>query len=231
MLASLDLFSGIGGIALGLKDYARPIAYCERNVYAAGILFSRMLDGSLPKAPIWPDIRTLDGNILPSIDLITAGFPCQDVSVAGKREGLDGKRTGLYAEAIRLIRECRPEFVFFENVYGIKKYVFRVRQELEELGYDCRDGFLSAAGVGAPHKRNRWWLLAYSNSKSLEGQWESSLRIEKKNKSCERHWWAVEPNVGRVANGIPFRVDRITGLGNSVVPQCAKKAFEVLMGF
>lgn len=163
MLNGLDLFSGIGGITLALREWVRPVAYCEIEPYAAGVLFSRMLDGSLPTAPIFPDIRKLSAEILPSIDIIYGGFPCQDVSTAGLRKGLDGERTGLFREAVRLVRECRPKFVFLENVPGIRRYVPSVRGELEALGYDCRDGFLSAAEVGANHIRNRWWLLAHAN--------------------------------------------------------------------
>lgn len=276
MLNGLDLFSGIGGITLALREWVRPVAYCEIEPYATGVLFSRMLDGSIPTAPIFPDIRHLTARILPSIDIIYGGFPCQDVSVAGLRKGLDGERTGLFREAVRLIRECRPQFVFLENVPGIRRYVPSVRGELEALGYSCRDGLLSAAECGAPHIRNRWWLLANSernggrawpddgstgseeaerkNSERIcsvgeladaeshglqgseladftgcgaqGGQWTSDTRRSGKLNS----WWVAEPNVGRVAHGVPLRTHRIKSLGNAVVPPCARKAFKILAG-
>ncbi len=189
MLNGLDLFSGIGGLTVALSPWVRPVAYCERERFAAAVLFNRMSDGLIPKAPIFPDVRELRGAILPSIDIIYGGFPCQDVSSAGLRKGLDGERTGLFREAIRLVRECRPQFVFLENVPGIRRYVPTVRQELEALGYDCRDGFLSAAEVGAHHIRNRWWLLAHTNGARIqnrqpkrETQGVTTLRIRSKDK-------------------------------------------------
>lgn len=160
----LDLFSGIGGLTLALSPWVRPIAYCEIEPYARAVLLSRMEAGDLPSAPIWDDVRTLRGDDLPVVDIIYGGFPCQDVSLAGARAGLDGERTGLFREAVRLVRECKPKFVFLENVPGIRRFVHTVRGELEALGYDCRDGFLSAGEVGANHIRNRWWILAHSGS-------------------------------------------------------------------
>lgn len=273
MLNGLDLFSGIGGLTIALSEWVRPVAYCEIEPYAAATLFSRMADDVIPRAPVFPDIRRLSAGALPGIDIIYGGFPCQDVSTAGLRKGLDGERTGLFREAIRLVRECRPQFVFFENVPGIRRYVPSVRGELEALGYDCRDGFLSAAEVGANHIRNRWWLLAHANeergrekSKLIEGisypaePWNdgeaehvadsAKVRCERSGKrkgsglrtqprayakltrgdSESRKWWCAEPAICRVVNGLPERSHRVAALGNAVVPQCAKKAFKILMG-
>ena len=176
MLNGLDLFTGIAGITVALSEWVKPVAYCENDRYAQAVLLSRMGDGSIPRAPIWDDVRTLTGEMLPTIDIIYGGFPCQDVSVAGARKGLDGERTGLFREAIRLVRECRPQFVFLENVPGVRKFVFTIRGELEALGYDCRDGFLSAAEVGANHIRNRWWLLANSKRNSIRDESRGSGR-------------------------------------------------------
>lgn len=246
MLNGLDLFSGIGGITLALREWVRPVAYCEIEPYAASVLFSRMLDGSIPTAPIFPDIRFLSAEILPSIDVIYGGFPCQDVSLAGRRKGLEGERTGLFREAIRLVRECKPQFVFLENVPGIRRYVPSVRGELEALGYDCRDGFLSAAECGARHIRNRWWLLAHARS-DRGRPWADDgdtggEATERKNSECVRSIrdmarqselatnWTIEPDVERVAHGVSLRTHRIRGLGNAVVPFCAREAFRILCG-
>lgn len=163
MLNGLSLFSGIGGIDLALSEWVRPVAYCEIDNYAAAVLFSRMADGSIPTAPVWPDVRSLTAKLLPSIDIIFCGFPCQDVSLAGNRKGLEGKRTGLFFEIVRLVAECRPAFVFLENVPGIKPYRQEIFTAFEKLGYDCRDGTLAAGHLGACHIRNRWWLVAYNN--------------------------------------------------------------------
>ena len=162
MLNGLSLFSGIGGIDLALSEWVRPVAYCEIEPYAAGVLFSRMLDGSLPTAPIWPDIKTLRAEILPAIDIVYGGFPCQDLSCAGRQAGLSGERSGLFFEIVRLVSECKPVFIFLENVPAIKPYRPDVFAAFENLGYDCRDGTLAAGQIGACHLRNRWWFLAHS---------------------------------------------------------------------
>ncbi|WP_413583504.1 DNA cytosine methyltransferase [Bdellovibrio sp. HCB288] len=143
----------------------RTVAYCEQDRYAQSVLISRMAEGKLHRAPIWDDVQTLTGDMLPPIDIIFGGFPCQDISVAGNGVGLDGKRSGLFFEIIRLTKETRAPFVFLENVPAIRTRGLReVIGAFTEIGYDCRWTCLSAASVGAPHKRERWFLLANSNS-------------------------------------------------------------------
>ena len=168
MLYGLDLFSGIGGITEALSEWVRPVAYCESNRYAQGVLVSRMVKGQLPRAPIWDDVTTLRGSNLPrGIDIIYGGFPCQDVSFAGRRVGLDGERSGLVSEVWRLADEIRPKFIFLENVPAIlNSGLDRILAELAERRFDARWICLSASDVGACHVRNRWWLLAYSDSRS-----------------------------------------------------------------
>lgn len=300
MLNGLDLFSGIGGLTLALREWVNPIAYCEIDRYCQGVLLSRMHNGQLPRAPIWEDIATFPSGPFSrgGIDIIYGGFPCQDLSCAGSGKGLEGKRSGLVFEVFRLIRETKPSFVFLENVPAIRtRGGERVVKELAALGYDCRWDTLSAFDVGAPHKRERWWLLAYRNidgckvlekarlhernkqsgddssglcnddshtdrlrlrngrQRREEGQAEtdnlarndgeaesmantdrSGLEIGKQGYSGELKaafgggWWLTEPNVGRVANGIPKRVDRLRSLGNAVVPAQAREAFKRLSG-
>jgi DNA (cytosine-5)-methyltransferase 1 len=160
----LDLFSGIGGLTLALKPWVQPVAYVEIDRYAQGVLLSRMSDGALPLAPIWDDVTTFGRHLLrepADIDIIYGGFPCQDISCAGNGAGLDGERSGLWFQVRRLAEEIRPKFVFLENVPAIRTRGLDVVVEgLAGLGYDCRWDTLSAEAVGAPHKRNRWWLLA-----------------------------------------------------------------------
>ena len=257
MLNGLDLFSGIGGLSYALAEWVRPVAYCEIEAYARGVLLSRMFQGELPVRPIWDDVKTLHGRMLPSVDIIYGGFPCQDISVAGLGKGLEGERSGLFFEILRLVDEARPKFIFLENVPAITiRGLSTVTAEITKRGYDCRWCTLSAQEVGAPHKRERWWLLAYSNGvRKLQqegGEQEIGRRIGNlcQNVSyprCEQSrsaqesewtsiyttgcsWWSTEPDVGRVANGIPCRVDRIRGLGNAVVPLQAREAFKRLMG-
>jgi DNA (cytosine-5)-methyltransferase 1 len=259
----LDLFSGIGGIGLALEPWVRTVAYCEREPYAQGVLLSRMQSGEIDKAPIWDDVTTLRAELLPRIDIISGGFPCQDLSVAGRGKGLAGERSGLFFEIIRLVKELSPRFVFLENVPAIRtRGLSEVVNAFTEIGYDCRWTCLSAADVGALHKRERWFLLAYSNSntirteqehrgqgttivgydgseesmadtmcKRLEGQREESSGTGKElHYSSDNSWWAVEPGMGRVAHGIPSRVDRIKCLGNGVVPLQVRQAFKKLAG-
>lgn len=163
MLNGLDIFSGIGGLTAALSPWVRPVAYCEIEKYAQGVLLSRMSDGRLPIAPIWDNIRTLKGTMLPKVDIIYGGFPCQDISVAGRGKGLDGERSGLYFEVSRLINEINPRFIFLENVPAIRsRGLSTVLKDLADKGYDMRWTDLSAAEVGANHNRNRWWLLGYA---------------------------------------------------------------------
>lgn len=169
MLNGLDLFSGIGGISIALGDWVRTVAYCENDHHAQAVLLSRMRDDSICRAPIWDDVRTLRGDMLAGgIDIISGGFPCQDISIAGDGAGLGGSRSGLFFEVVRLTRELRPAFVFLENVPAITvRGLDRVLLEFTSLGYDCRWTIVSAQEVGAPHLRERWFLLAHSNGKHV----------------------------------------------------------------
>lgn len=176
-LYGLDLFSGIGGLSLALEPWVQTVAYCERDLYAQGVLLSRMCAGELDAAPIWDDVTTLRGRDLPPIDIIFGGFPCQDISVAGNGEGLDGKRSGLFFEIVRLAEETKPQYLFLENVPAIRtRGLDAVVEALAKLGYDCRWTTLSAEEVGAPHKRNRWFLLAKRTDASSERQQEHAQR-------------------------------------------------------
>lgn len=179
MMNSLSLFSGYAGIDLALLDYCKPIMYCEKDEYAQGILLSRMDDGSIPFAPIWNDVTTLDGTKLRGlVDLIAGGFPCQDISVAGKGAGLAGERSGLFREICRIARESEAPFVFLENVPAIQtRGAEQVQEALASLGYASRWIHLSAAEVGANHKRERWFCLAHHNSvrKLSEQGWDDGF--------------------------------------------------------
>lgn len=230
-LYGLDLFSGYGGITLGLSTWVRPIAYCEIDPYARSILLSRMSQGALPIAPVWDDVQTLGRNDLPiRPNIIYGGFPCQDLSAAGLGAGLEGKRSGLFYEIARLTKELNPQFVFLENVTAIRtRGLSSVVGTLTEMGYDCRWTCISAASVGAPHKRERWFLLASNtNGAGLEGLVKSEQHTCKH--GTKPKWFETEPNVGRMAYGVARRVDRIKALGNGVVPAQVEKAFKMLVG-
>ena len=235
----LDLFSGIGGISLALKDWVRPIAYCEIDTYCQGVLLSRMADGLLDKAPIWDDVSTLRAEPFRACtDIIYGGFPCQDISVAGHGKGLAGERSGLFFEIIRLCGQIKPRFIFLENVPAITiRGGAEVVRAITALGYDCRWCIISAASIGALHRRDRWFLLAHSKSERLSGA-RNEVGVQEKQSlltyCCEANGpykqWEIEPAVGRLVNGISNRVDQIKALGNAVVPQQAREAFKILMG-
>jgi DNA (cytosine-5)-methyltransferase 1 len=260
-IIGLDLFSGIGGVTIALQRWVTPIAYCENDRYAQGVLLSRMFEGKIPIAPIWDDVSTLRGEALPvRPDIIYGGFPCQDISVANTiGRGLEGKRSGLFFEIMRLSNEIKPRFIFLENVPNIRsKGLATVTEQLAEAGYDCRWGMLSASAVGAPHKRERWFLLAHALRERLQGRiprWEGTEGADLKGllRCCRTgisHRWpngcgreqldgdpprfieseSSKSGLGRGAHGLRHRVDRIKCLGNAVVPQQAEEAFMRLIG-
>lgn len=178
MLNGLDLFSGIGGLTEALAPWVHTVGYCENDQYAQSVLLSRMGNGDLPSAAIWDDVQTLSSETIGApIDIVFGGFPCQDISCAGHGIGLEGKRSGLFFEIIRLVRELRPRFVFLENVPAITlRGLDRILLEITALGYDSRWTIVSAAEVGACHLRERWFLLAHSNSN--RGRLQSVSRSE-----------------------------------------------------
>jgi len=219
-----------------------------------------MADGQLPVGPIWDDIATLDGRQFKgNVDIIYGGFPCQDLSVAGHGKGLEGKRSGLFFEIVRLAKAVKPSFVFLENVPAIRtRGLDVVLYELAEAGYDCRYSFLSAYDVGAPHKRERWFLLGRRKDPAPHVVDAESLRRSKRRPGAEirsrgnaspgpgedvadtidesgntgkrETHWIIEPGICRVVNGCPARVDRVKALGNGVVPAQARVAFRRLLG-
>jgi DNA (cytosine-5)-methyltransferase 1 len=337
----LDLFSGIGGFALGAYWAGMRFHghyFSEVDDYAIGIYRKRF-----PDAVPLGDVRNIRGKDLPKGNwIITGGFPCQDISVAGKGAGLDGDRSGLWFEYARLIGEIRPRFAIMENVGAlVVRGLDRVLESLAEIGYDAIWQDIRASDVGASHKRERIWIIAYPHDWNSHGgnaakkqeirgeenaepcgicgnvadspspqdngkwrdyqrernsvEWRPEASFKKDGQAdtngsgrqsevmadtqCEqRKWsgdtwtrrneftndsenvsypnlqrcqelidritawarhpdspscrngigkfWTIEPNVGRVANGIPSRVDRLKCLGNAVVPQIPQLIWE-----
>ena len=165
-LNTFHLFAGAGGGILGdLLLGHNPIGACEIEPYPRDVLLARQADGHLPDFPIWDDVATLDGNPWRgSVDVLCGGFPCQDISAAGKGAGITGERSGLWKEYARLIGEMRPRFVFAENSPLLRtRGLGVVLEDLAALGYNARWGIIGAGAVGAPHKRDRMWVLAYAN--------------------------------------------------------------------
>jgi DNA (cytosine-5)-methyltransferase 1 len=168
-LYELALFAGAGGGILGGKLLGwRTICAVEIDPYCRRVLLARQRDGMLKPFPIWDDVRTFDGHRWRGcVDVITGGFPCQDISAAGRGAGIDGERSGLWKEFARIIGEVRSRYVFVENSPMLTvRGLGRVLGDLAALGYDARWGVLGAGNAGAPHIRKRIWLLADANGDS-----------------------------------------------------------------
>lgn len=275
----LDLFSGIGGFSLGLERAGmETVAFCEISPVCRHLLAHHW-----PDVPCFDDVTTLTGEQAGPVDVICGGFPCQDISFAGKGAGLAGERSGLWREYARLVRELRPAFVIVENVAALLgRGLGDVLGDLAALGYDAWWDCIPASAVGAPHRRDRLWVVAYARGQQHEGYGDAlrreiaaglsraaaeqgvcagrggeafafdpdadGIRPYRGAESSDerrsvvhtrggRHrtsdgslpsgrdgpidagWWLTEPDVGRVAHGVPARVDRLHGLGNAVVPQ------------
>jgi DNA (cytosine-5)-methyltransferase 1 len=169
-LRVLDLFSGIGGFSLGLERTGgfQTVAFCEIEDYPR-----RVLAKHWPDVPCYDDVRTLTADALSrdgiAVDVICGGFPCQDLSAAGKQAGMDGTRSGLWSEIARLMGELRPRFVIVENVSGLLSgpseqpggWFGRVLGDLAAFGYDAEWNCIPASAIGAPHRRDRVWIVAY----------------------------------------------------------------------
>ena len=260
----LALFAGAGGGILGGKLLGwRTVCAVEWEPYPASVLCARQNDGLLPPFPIWDDVQTFDGKPWRGIvDVVSGGFPCQDISIAGKGDGLDGERSGMWTEMARIIGEVRPRFAFVENSpMLVTRGLERVLADLTEMGYDSRWGVVSASDIGANHRRERIWIVAHAkrlgwqerpekcgessnqetsnklnhscemgNSNSMRKQQSERSKQNKWRRIGDTSWWAIEPDVGRVANGVAARMDRLKAIGNGQVPLCAATAWRILSG-
>ena len=191
MLRVLDTFAGIGGFSVGLEatGFFETVAFCEIEPYARQVLRK-----NFPEVPIYDDIKTLSEARLRSdglirggpVDVISGGFPCQDLSNAGKRAGIDGSRSGLWEELRRCIGEFRPRFAIVENVTALLsgdrgRWFGRVLGDLAALGFDAEWYCIRAADVGAPHRRNRVWLIAYPQYSDADdsGSYRTKVELER----------------------------------------------------
>jgi DNA (cytosine-5)-methyltransferase 1 len=223
MLTAGSLFSGIGGFDLGLERAGMRIAWqSEIDPYASAILKKHW-----PDVPNFGDIRNIQNP--PTVDVLCGGFPCQDISTAGKGAGINGERSGLWREYARIIGEVRPRFVLVENVSALlSRGLGRVLGDLAALGFDAEWHCIPASAVGAPHQRDRIWIVAYARCESAQvptARKFSAIEIPKRDS-----WWEVEPDVDRMADGVPARLDRLKCLGNSIVPQIAEIIGREILG-
>ena len=189
----LALFAGAGGGILGghLLGW-RTVCAVEWEPYPASVLCARQNDGFLPPFPVWDDVQTFDGKPWRGIvDVLSGGFPCQDISAAGKGAGIDGERSGMWREMARIIHEVRPRFVFVENSPMLtSRGLGVVLGDLAEMGFDAKWGVLGAADVEAPHQRDRIWIVANSRIRR-HGAEEKEI--------CTR-WNTIEPSGKHMAN-------------------------------
>ena len=244
-LRLLDTFSGIGGFSYAAERIVggfETVAFVEREPYC-----QKVLGKHWPDVPIYDDITTFNPEPH-SADVVCGGFPCQDISTAGKQAGIkQGTRSGLFYELMRVVCLVRPRFVILENVAAIlANGLDTVLAELAEAGFDAEWACIPASAVGACHQRDRWWLVAYANNTGMETarSKQQSARLKQHGElgftahtSSERlerphhqEWRAAEqlcPNWGgyiskpvlcRGDDGLSNRVDRLTALGNAVVP-------------
>jgi DNA (cytosine-5)-methyltransferase 1 len=218
------MFAGIGGFDLGFERAGLNCAWqIEIDEFC-----QKVLQKNWPNVYRWDDVTTFnpDGR---DVDVLVAGFPCQDISSAGKKEGLNGKRSGLFFEVIRVARHIKPKAIVLENVSAmLNRTMGDVLGSLAGIGYDSQWHSIQALQFGAPHRRKRVFVIAtladsncergcgrHTERENAENAWESPR--------CEKsRFWNTEPSVGRVANGVPRRVDRLRSLGNAVVPQVAE---------
>jgi DNA (cytosine-5)-methyltransferase 1 len=230
-----SLFSGIGGLDLGLERAGMQVIWqSEIDPFACKVLKKHW-----PEVPNHGDIKQINWQSVARPDVISGGYPCQPFSQAGKRRGTDDPRH-LWPWVRTAISELRPRYAILENVRGhITMGGLQVIGELAELGYNAEWEIVSAASQGAPHVRERLFILAYPECKrnGQHGQptdvtdvskfWRTDTRGEKRNERGQ--WWENKPDVGRVVYGVPNRVDRLRGLGNSVVPQVAEYIGHLVM--
>lgn len=262
----VDLFTGLGGgILAGQLLGWRTIAACEIDSWCRELLIRRQNDATLSPFPIWDNVRTFPGRDFQGrVDVVSGGFPCQDISLAGhKRERaqrelfergkhIEADRSGLWSEMRRIIEEIRPTFAFIENVPALRSRGFdRVLQDLSALGFDAAWDCLRASDFGAPHKRDRIWILAANSERESlrnfpERKASKRDKISRKRKAVLGHfgeagsnqtvsftgsgfWLETKPPLFGVDDEPPGRLDQLRAIGNAQVPIVAAIAFESLL--
>ena len=243
----LALFAGAGGGILGghLLGW-RTVCAVEWADYPRRVLLARQRDGILPRFPIWDDVQTFDGKPWRGrVDVISGGFPCQDISSAGKGAGITGERSGMWSHMARIIGEVEPEWVLAENSPLLtSRGLDAVLRDLAQMGYDAEWGVLGAIDAGGPHKRDRIWIVARRRAalddpeslgrgiRDTINNWEESQNEHPPRDADEifggGEWWKAEPKLDRMADGVADRVDRVKAIGNGQVPAVAAMAFRIL---
>jgi DNA (cytosine-5)-methyltransferase 1 len=227
-----SLFSGIGGLELGLEwsGLGDVVWQVEIDPFCRSVL-----EKHWPNVTRREDVKECNRHNLPPVDVLCGGFPCQDVSSAGKGAGLSGERSGLWYEYLRIVGELRPRIVIVENVAsGAKRWLCPVRGGLRTLGYRTRAIRVSAQDVGAPHLRKRIFVVAYAERVQLrdeQGRIGGPGRQGAPEPRDTGSPWETRPAIRRVDNGVSRRMDRarLKALGNAVVPQCAEVVGKIIL--
>ncbi len=242
-------FTGIGGMDLGLERAGMKCRWQIENSQPR----QRVLEKCWPNVKRYGDITEVDGAELEGVDCIAGGFPCQDVSLCGFRAGIDGKRSGLWGQMLRVVRRVRPRYVIVENVSGLlvsddgqPAAIARVLGDLAESGFDAEWDCLPASAFGFFHERERVFIVAYvpvrhRNARRLLeacGSWRAQLQSRRLHSMAvaqrgqqENIRLESEPRLARLVHGIPNRTHRLEGLGNAVVPDVAEFIGKLLVAF
>ena len=245
----LALFAGAGGGILGghLLGW-RTVCAVEWEPYPASVLCARQNDGLLPPFPVWDDVQTFDGKPWRGIvDVVSGGFPCQDISAAGTGDGLDGERSGMWREMARIIGEVRPKYVFVENSPMLtSRGLGRVLGDLAEMGFDAEWGVLGAGDFQGKHQRDRIWIVANSRSNRLDGPIKGNGILSRRTLYSDKQnigksiwaeaqrcislddWKSYATEFFGMDDGLASRVDRLKAIGNGQVSIVAKEAWEIL---
>lgn len=237
-----SLFAGMGGFDEAAKVVGWRTAWVsEIEPYACALL-----EYFFPGVPNHGDIIQIDFTRVEPVEVLCGGFPCQDISKAGNGDGIDGKRSGLWSHYARAIGVLRPRYAVVENVPTLtRRGLGRVLGDLADLGYDAEWHCLSAAHVGAPHGRDRIWICAYPFGAVADSDglgwlhrsldqlttspgWDAECDVGAGGANVAHGHWAVEPAVGRLVDGLPYREERIACLGNAIVPQVAELLFRAI---
>jgi len=234
----VELFAGIGGFSLGFERTGMEcVGHVEIDKYA-----QKVLKKHWPDVPLYPDVTKIKGDEFGKIDLLCGGFPCQDVSIAGNKEGINAPRTGLYYEIIRVATVCRPRWIVLENVANLltsAEWMGVVFGELAKIGYNVEWEVIRAYSFGFPHTRPRIFIVAYTdkitnrlvqrqgdNREQGNRQKRSVLGRNIAKRNIKRDWFKIVRRICGVNNGVPPKVDqnklRLECLGNALIPQIAE---------
>lgn len=224
-----SLFSGIGGFDLAAEWMGwENVFHCEFNPFC-----QKILKHYWPDAKSYGDIKETDFTEWKGkVDIVSGGFPCQPHSIAGKQLASADDRD-LWGECVRVLCEIRPKYALFENVTGLfisehGKFFNRVLSDLAAIGFDVEWHTIPSCAIGAPHSRERVWIMANSNGEFYRKRREKGESRYGKSISATWHNWNNQPEMGGMDDGVPNRVDRIKALGNAIVPQVAYEIFKAI---